>query len=118
MAKHNITGAIGEKLALQYLLEKGFKLIEKSWRYKHKEIDLIMDDNGVLVFIEVKTRTGDYFGNPEDFVTKEKQNFLIQAANYYIDFTNFDGQSRFDIVSVLHHGNQVKIDHIQEAFYP
>lgn len=119
MAEHNITGVKGEELALEYLLKKGYILVEKSWRFKHKEVDIIMKDEDVLVFVEVKTRSDDYFGNPEEFVNKRKQKYLIQAAEYFIESIGFEGQSRFDIISVLIlPENDIKIEHFKEAFYP
>ncbi len=119
MAEHNITGVKGEELALEYLLKKGYILVEKSWRFKHKEVDIIMKDEDVLVFVEVKTRSDDYFGNPEEFVNKRKQKYLIQAAEYFIEAIGFEGQSRFDIISVLIlPENDIKIEHFKEAFYP
>lgn len=118
MAEHNQIGIKGEEIALGYLLSKNFKLLEKNWRFKQKEVDLIMMDKDVLVFVEVKTRSDNFYGNPEDFVTKKKQKFLIAAAEQFIIQNKFDGDCRFDIISITFENQNIKIEHIQEAFYP
>ncbi len=118
MAEHNLTGEKGEELALLYLTKKGFDILERGWRFKKKEIDIIAKHSDCLVFVEVKTRTENYWGNPEEFVTKKKQKFLIEAAEAYIEEKQYMGESRFDIVSVLLTKGSETIEHIKEAFYP
>lgn len=118
MAKHNITGAKGEETAVEYLKKKSYQILEKSWRFKHKEIDIIAKDNECIVFIEVKTRTDDYWGNPEEFVSKSKQKLIIQAAEAYIEEKDYDGESRFDIIAITTKDHNSKIEHITDAFYP
>ncbi len=118
MAEHNKLGEKGEDIACQYLVSQSYKILERHWRFKHKEIDIIAMSDDVLIFVEVKSRTSDYWGNPEEFVTKTKQRFLIAAAENYIFEKDFDGESRFDIISILFHENDYSIDHIKEAFYP
>ena len=118
MAEHNQLGQKGEELAAEFLAKSGYKILHKSWRFKHKEIDIIAKYENVIVFVEVKTRTDNYWGNPEDFVTKQKQAFLIAAADEYIVSQNFIGEARFDIISVIFTQNTHSIDHIIEAFYP
>ncbi|HOK38564.1 MAG: YraN family protein [Bacteroidales bacterium] len=118
MAEHNKIGTKGEEIALEYLLSKNYKLLEKNWRFKQKEVDLIMMDKEVLVFVEVKTRSDNFYGNPEDFVNIKKQKFLIAAAEQFIIQNKFDGESRFDIISITFENQNIKLEHIQEAFYP
>lgn len=118
MADHNTLGKKGEELAVRFLAGLGYKILETSWRFQHKEVDIIASDGNVLVFVEVKTRTSDYWGNPEEFVTKQKQRFLIVAAEEYIMTSNFDGDARFDIVSVIFEDAEPVIEHIIEAYYP
>ena len=118
MAEHNILGNKGEEIAVNFLINKNYNILEKSWRFKHKEIDIIAFDNDILVFVEVKTRTSDHWGNPEDFVTIRKQKFLIEASEQYIDLINFDGDSRFDVIAIVFEGSDYHIEHIETAFYP
>ena len=118
MAKHNELGKHGEELAVQYLTEKGYEILERNWRNKHKEIDLVAKDGETLVIVEVKTRQSDDHGEPDLAVTRQKQTRLIYAANAYIFKYNLDINTRFDIISiVIKDGNPV-IEHIEDAFLP
>ncbi|MBS1635009.1 MAG: YraN family protein [Bacteroidetes bacterium] len=111
-------GDKGEALAVEFLLGRGFRILETNWKYKHLEIDIIAMDRNQLVIVEVKTRLNSQFGAPEEFVDLKKQKFLIKAANHYIEQHNVDAETRFDIISVIHSGQQPQISHIPDAFYP
>ena len=80
MAKHLRTGEWGEQLAARFLEDKGLRILERNWRFSRAEIDLIAEEGEVLVFVEVKTRTSDYFGPPERFVSARKRQLLADAA--------------------------------------
>ncbi len=116
MADHNDTGQKGEELAASFLQEKGFVILEKNWRFKNLEADIIATIPGTLVIAEVKTRKSNYFGEPETFVNKQKQKNLIKAGHEYIQRANLDLEVRFDIVSIILGDNQMKINHIEDAF--
>ncbi|MFY9591594.1 MAG: YraN family protein, partial [Bacteroidales bacterium] len=118
MSKTINLGNKGEDLAAEMLAEKGYVIISANWRDKHKEIDIIAMDDDTLVFVEVKTRSENFWGNPEEFVSRKKQKLLINAAEAYIAETGFTGNSRFDVVSVLYLKSGMEIEHIIEAFYP
>ncbi len=118
MAEHNELGKSGEDYAYEYLLKKGFDVLEKNWRHNKDEVDMIAVHNNCLVIIEVKTRSNLYFGEPQIFVNKKKQAFMIRAANAYIMKNDIHVETRFDIVSVILSGNRVSIKHIEDAFYP
>jgi putative endonuclease len=118
MADHNILGEKGENIAWEFLQKQSFEILEKSWRYKHKEIDIIAKLQNILIFVEVKTRSSNYWGEPHEFVSIKKQKFLIEASNSYIDKMNFNGEVRFDIVSIIFSDEAYKIEHIVNAFYP
>ena len=121
MAQHNIKGIIGEEQALGFLRAKGYEILEVNWRFLHLETDIIAMDKvaGKLVFIEVKTRSDTQYGAPELAVTLKKQKNLIRAANFYIDQINYNGESRFDIITVLDQPDgSFEINHIDDAFYP
>lgn len=117
MADHNDLGNFGEKLALQYLVKKGYKILETNWRFIHKEIDIIARKDDFIIFVEVKTRKTNYFGEPYTFVNKTKQGFLVKAANEYIVRFDIQEEARFDIISVLYNENKKDITHIEDAFY-
>jgi putative endonuclease len=118
MAEHNQTGMAGEELAAAFLTEKGYDILEKNWRFGHEEIDLIAKKSDVLVIAEVKTRTSNFFGEPEQFVNRQKQKRLIKAANAYVERKNIDAEVRFDIISVIISGEKKKIHHLEDAFRP
>ena len=84
MAQHNLTGITGEALAVVYLLEKGYKILHQNWRHSRWEVDIIADKDGILHFVEVKTRRTKKFGHPEDNVDKKKIQNLINAAEEYL----------------------------------
>lgn len=118
MADHNELGSYGEQLAVDFLVKKGFEILETNWVFKHKEIDIIAKKNPFIVFVEVKTRRSNYFGEPFTFVDRKKQNFIITAANEYIIQNNINEEARFDIISVLYNERGKDIKHIEDAFYP
>src|ERR1035437_8983125 len=116
MAEHNDTGAKGEELAAAFLKTKGYIILETNWRFKNLEADIIALFSKTLVIAEVKTRKSSYFGEPETFVNKQKQKNLIKAANEYIQRNSLDLEVRFDIISIILGDNQMKINHIEDAF--
>jgi putative endonuclease len=118
MAEHNDTGAKGEKLAASFLEKKGYSVLETNWRFKNLEADIIATITKTLVIAEVKTRKSNYFGEPETFVTKQKQKNLIKTAEEYIERNKLDLDVRFDIISIILGDHQTKINHIEDAFYP
>jgi len=118
MADHNETGNLGEDLAVQYLEGLGYKILERNWHAGKNEIDIIAQDGKFLVIAEVKTRRSNYFGEPEENVTRLKQKALIRAADVYIQRKNIPLEARFDIVSVLFSGNSHSVKQIKDAFYP
>lgn len=118
MAQHNDTGKIGEEIALRYLRDKGFRVLEINWRVEKWEVDIIAEDEDERVFVEVKTRFGEDFGNPAEAVTQKKQRYLINAANLYASQLDYEGKIRFDVICVyMHKGRDAEIEHIEDAFY-
>ena len=111
-------GKSGESAAVKFLENLGYSVLETNWRFKKLEVDIIARYKNELVFAEVKTRSTNAFGEPEVFVSKQKQKFLIQAANEYIRLTDFNGEARFDIVAVLQDKQNLVVKHIPNAFYP
>ena len=118
MAEHNDFGKLGEELAVNYLIGKGYEILERNWRNIHKEIDIIAKDGKDLVIVEVKTRQSDEYGDPDVAVTKKKQRMLIAAANAYITRNNLDIETRFDIISIVFKDDAPVIEHIEDAFLP
>lgn len=107
-------GAMGEQMAADYLVKKGFEVVRRNFRYKHAEIDLIVKRDNWIVFIEVKTRSWNGFGEPEEFVDQRKGNKIFEAAEEFIFSTDWRGHIRFDIVSVKL-GREIVIEHFEDA---
>ncbi len=110
-------GKRGEKIAKWHLVNKGYKFITSNWRFGHKEIDIIFEVLNCIVFVEVKTRS-DLNIIPDLCIGQKKQDTLIDAANSFVDLYNIDKEVRFDVVLVGIKENTVKINHIEDAFYP
>ena len=110
-------GIIGEEEAIKFLRIKGYNILEKNWRYSHKEIDIIAQYEDIICIIEVKTRSSNYI-KPSDAVTKKKQKHLIFAANEYSSKLNIEHEIRFDIIEVIYSNNTYSINYIKDAFYP
>jgi len=118
MAEHNITGELGENLAVKYLEKLGYIIKEKNWHYQNAEVDIIAQDKDTLLIVEVKTRKSNLFGEPEEWVNKQKQKNLIKAANGYLEKNQLDFEVRFDIISIIYGSTKNHINHIKDAFYP
>lgn len=116
MATHNELGKKGEALAVEHLLKNGYKILEKNWFYKKAEVDIIALKDETLAVVEVKTRSSDYFGNPQDFVNQKKIKLLVEAINQYVTIKDLDVEVRFDIIAILKNQYTFKIEHLEDAF--
>lgn len=118
MAAHNESGKMAEELGAAWLAKKGYKLLEKNYRYSHSEIDLIMTNEGLLIFVEVKFRSGTGFGYAEEFVDQTKRALIIKAAENYIYQIDWHKDIRFDILAVYKDkSGKINFRHIEDAFY-
>ena len=118
MAEHLRTGAAGEQLACQWLLDHGFTVLHRNWRHGRDEIDIVAREGRFLVVVEVKTLTSSRWGDPEDAVDQRKQMKLMRAADELIEQTEEDLELRFDVVAITHTPQGPDILHIPDAFYP
>jgi putative endonuclease len=119
MAKHNDLGDKGEVIASQHLEQSGYTILETNWRYRRAEVDIIAMDGPVLVFIEVKTRSSDAHGKPEEFITSRKEHLITAAAHAYIDHIDHDWEVRFDFISILYRAaTDYDLEHFKDAFFP
>ena len=118
MAAHNDSGRVAEQEAAKWLESKGYTLLEANYRHQHAEIDLIMTHQGLLVFIEVKFRTGTGFGYAEEFVDGTKKRLLVKAADQYIYQKDWHRDIRFDIVGVYQDARgTLHFRQFEDAFY-
>lgn len=100
MAHHNITGKLGEQMAVKYLLAKGYTIIYRNWRHGNWEVDIIATQKNMLHFIEVKTRRTSTFGHPEEGVSKNKIKYLMSAAEEFLLQYPKWKLIQFDILSI------------------
>jgi putative endonuclease len=118
MAKENRTkteiGKAGEDLAAQHLTERGFVVVARNYRHKRAEIDLVVQQNDWLIFVEVKARSSSAFGEPESFVDQRKGNLLMQAAEAFVHEHDWHGHIRFDVISVKL-GKPPVVEHFEDA---
>lgn len=116
MARHNELGHIGEKVAARFLMLQGYTIKAVDWHFGHKDLDLVAAKDGVTVFVEVKTRSTEAFGTPEEAVDNKKIRNLISAANVYIRRFGIVGPVRFDVISVVGECEPFKVTHFPNAF--
>jgi putative endonuclease len=110
-------GQEAEELAANYLQEKGFRILERNFRYKHCEVDLIVLKENWLIFVEVKMRSSVAFGPPEIFVDRNKRHHVRKASRHYIFNRNWLGNIRFDIIAITRMDDEEEIMHIEDAFW-
>ena len=119
MAEHNDLGKWGEDVALAYLLDQGYRLLDRNWHQGHRDLDLIMQQDDTLVIVEVRTRRNNLFMDPEQTVDALKMLSLSKAANAYIRLHRISLNIRFDIVAITGTpSSDFTINHIENAFYP
>ena len=99
--EHIEVGRSGETVAKQYLQKNGYSIVEENHKTKYAEIDLIVRDKGVLVFVEVRAKSGELFGTPEDSITRNKIRKLIKNANAYVVRKNYNESYRIDVVCII-----------------
>ena len=117
MAEHNELGKFGEELAVEFLQQNGYEILETNWTFQKAEIDIIAQKENILAVVEVKTRSSIEFGLPQDFVKPKKIQLLVKAINEYVISNDLDVDVRFDIVAIHKEGKDYNIEHIEEGFY-
>ena len=113
-------GDWGEALAAEYLEARGCRIVEKEWRCRFGEIDLIAEKDGMLLFVEVKLRSNLRYGMPREYVTAKKQEKLRAAALLYLSMHGLDVPTRFDVAEVYtdahHSARSTRIEYLEDAF--
>ena len=117
MAQHNELGNWGEDMAVDFLVEKGYEIQERNWRFQKAEVDIISKIGNILVAVEVKTRSTDYFGNPQDFIKPKKIKLLVKAIDEYVVRNDLDVEVRFDVIAIIKTEKEIKIQHLEDAFF-
>lgn len=119
MATNNDNGKKAEAIAKAFLENKGYEILDENWTFGKAEVDLIAYHQKTIIFIEVKARSGEKFGQPEEFVDEKKQRLLSAAADEYLHIMDFKGEIRFDIIAIIFKKNFSTYDlkHIEDAFW-
>ena len=117
MAEHNQLGVRGEETAAEFLTNNGHIILTRNYKHGKCEIDIISTDESFTVFTEVKTRSTDYFGYPEEAVDKKKRKKIRRAAEEYMFENKLDTNIRFDIISIINANGKLKVYHIKDAFF-
>jgi putative endonuclease len=115
---HIELGNLGEKMALDFLQKKNFTIHSCNYRFKKNEVDIIAENDGKLIVVEVKTRETAEIGEPYKAVTRSKQRHIITVVDYYVKEKNIDLEVQFDVISIVHNSYRTKIEHIENAFFP
>ena len=110
-------GLNGEEFAARYLEAKGYRIVERNYRIRSAEIDLIAERDGVIVFVEVKTRKNKKYGRPAEAVTLAKQKKIISAASVFMQREEYvQSACRFDVIEVYYEEGVRHINQIENAF--
>lgn len=110
-------GKFGEDYAASYLKKNGYQILDRNYRFKKYEVDIICKHEDHLVFVEVKARNTSEIGPPWKAVTRTKQRQIIQCANQYIVSKNINAEAQFDIISIVHNNSGTFLEHLDKAFY-
>ncbi|MEO6878322.1 MAG: YraN family protein [Gemmatimonadaceae bacterium] len=110
-------GELGERIAEKWLRRQGWRVVQRRFRSGHRDIDLVVEREGTVAFVEVKARRGQQFGDPVEAVNWRKQKELERSASVWIDRFGRPTESyRFDVVGILVEGDRVRVRHVPNAF--
>lgn len=118
--QHNrAVGAKGEEMAVSYLEDQGYIILDQNYAYERAEVDIVTYRDTEIVFVEVKMRRGSDFGQPEDAVDEKKKKSIFKAAEAWMYERKMEGSPvRFDVIAILDlPGKQAKLTHYENAFY-
>ena len=122
MAQHNALGQQGERLAVSFLKQKGYRILAQNFRYRRYEVDIIAHFDNQIIVVEVKTRSSAQYGDPKDFLQPKQIQHLQKAVNYFVISRDIDLEVRFDIISIVlsqtpTENTLEQLEHIEDAFY-
>ena len=101
----------------QAQVAEDLRILERNWRHRKAEIDIIALKGETLAVVEVKTRNTDKFGKPQDFVNQKKIGLMVRAVNAYVILRNLDVEVRFDIIGIVGRGQSSRLEHLEDAFF-
>jgi len=111
-------GQAGESAAADYLTAQGFEVLARGYRHGRAEVDVVArQGSALLLFVEVKTRSGSQFGTPETFVSARKKELFRLAATHLQEELDWRGDIRFDIIALTQLSSGFRLEHFEDAFY-
>ena len=116
MAQHNEVGQWGEQTAALHLMHQDYQILERNWRFRHLEIDIIAEYLGEIVFVEVKTRSGGDFREARAAVDFYKRKHIMDAAQIYLHQNRLDNIWRYDVITIIGNAAHYRLRHEQGAF--
>lgn len=117
MGTHNEFGKLGEEMAAKYLMNNGYRIQCRNYRYQKAEIDIVAQKGSLLAIVEVKSRSSDHLQQIAETVNQKKMGLLVSAADQYVTEKGLDVDVRFDIITILKKGSNFEINHLKDAFY-
>lgn len=106
-------GKLGEDFATNWFTYRGFRLLDRNWRFGRVELDLVVSKDGIVIFVEVKTRTNMEFGGAVHAISKQKLNNLNRAALHWLSQNRFDADGiRIDLMALQYDGENFRVIHI------
>ena len=117
MAIHNSVGRWGENLAVEYLITRGYAIVETNWRMERLEIDIIATKGNRIIFVEVKTRSSEDY-DPLEAIDNKKKNHMIRSAHNYIIAKDIPYEVQYDIITIIGDQHEYRLEHIPDAFIP
>ena len=116
MSQHIEVGQWGEKTAALHLMHQDYQILERNWRFRHLEIDIIAEYLGEIVFVEVKTRSGGDFREARAAVHYDKRRHIMDAAHEYLRLNRLDNVWRYDVITIIGNAARYQLRHEQRAF--
>ena len=116
MSQHNEVGQWGEQTAALHLIHQDYQILERNWRFRHLEIDIIAEYLGEIVFVEVKTRSGGDFREARAAVHYDKRRHIMDAAHEYLRLNRLDNVWRYDVITIIGNAAHYRLRHEQRAF--
>jgi putative endonuclease len=117
MKNHIELGKTGEGIAVVHLESKGYRILDRNWRWGREEIDIIARDGNFIVIVEVKTRRSTYADEPGTSVNRNKQRIQVRMANAWVRYHKEAGEVRFDVIFIQVRAGDIQVNHIVDAFY-
>ena len=118
MSRHNDTGHWGEDIATEFLITKGYDIVERNWRLHHLEIDIVARSGQRIMFVEVKTRSSRDNADPLTVITRKKLQNLCTCAHAYMKQYNLNFEVQFDIIIISGTPEDYELEFFPDAYFP